>query len=167
MAPEIMVQSEEGYNQSAGEPPCTVAFCLVIVQAPNSCASAFTLLPGRVCCMRQCLQAPARAAGMVGEPKAWQLALHAHTRMHPADIWSFGMVLLELARGKVPLAGCSFTKIILDTVHGDAPSLQTCGCTHRYSKVSALISFDTVFSPPQAPCAQLLHVTLSCTATLM
>lgn len=45
------------------------------------------------------------------------------------------MVLLELARGKVPLAGCSFTKIILDTVHGDAPSLQTCGCTHRYSKV--------------------------------
>jgi hypothetical protein len=45
------------------------------------------------------------------------------------------MVLLELARGKVPLAGCSFTKIILDTVHGDAPSLQTCGCTHHYSKV--------------------------------
>ena len=52
-----------------------------------------------------------------------------------ADIWSFGMVLLELARGKVPLAGCSFTKIILDTVHGDAPSLQTCGCAHHYSKV--------------------------------
>lgn len=51
-----------------------------------------------------------------------------------ADIWSFGMVLLELARGKVPLAGCSFTKIILDTVHGDSPCLESCG-SHRYSKV--------------------------------
>ncbi|CAK0783086.1 hypothetical protein CVIRNUC_006281 [Coccomyxa viridis] len=88
MAPEIMVQSEEGYNQSA-------------------------------------------------------------------DIWSFGMVLLELARGKVPLAGCSFTKIILDTVHGDAPSLQTCGCTHKYSKgldsmVAACLNKDANQRPTAA-----------------
>ena len=55
-------------------------------------------------------------------------------------------VLLELARGKVPLAGSSFTKIILETVHGDAPNLSTCGCTHRYSKVST--AGLTNFIPP-------------------
>ena len=86
--------------------------------------------------------APVLASGMVREIRAWRQALHAHMCMHHADIWSFGMVLLELARGKVPLAGCSFTKIILDTVHGDAPSLQTCGCTHKYSKVSISSSRD-------------------------
>ncbi len=36
MAPEIMVQSEEGYNQSAGEPPCTIALSHVTMQTPDT-----------------------------------------------------------------------------------------------------------------------------------
>lgn len=51
-----------------------------------------------------------------------------------ADIWSFGIVLLELARGKVPLQNCSFTKIIIDTVHGPAPCLDSDG-HQKFSKV--------------------------------
>lgn len=56
-----------------------------------------------------------------------------------ADIWSFGIVLLEMARGRAPLAHCAFTKIILDTVHGPAPSLDP-GEHQRYSRVLACSS---------------------------
>ena len=58
MAPEIMVQSEEGYNQSAGEPPCTTAIRHIKMWAPHYCVFAFMLLPGRACCLRRCLQHP-------------------------------------------------------------------------------------------------------------
>ena len=56
MAPEIMVQSEEGYNQSAGEPPTTAASSHVTMQTPQHHASASTLLQGRACWLRRCLQ---------------------------------------------------------------------------------------------------------------
>ncbi len=53
-----------------------------------------------------------------------------------ADVWSFGIVLLELAKGKAPLSHCSFTKIIIDTVHGPAPSLEAGSSDRKFSKVA-------------------------------
>ena len=41
-----------------------------------------------------------------------------------ADLWSFGIVLLELARGRVPHAQASFTALVMSTVHDPAPSLE-------------------------------------------
>jgi serine/threonine protein kinase len=60
--------------------------------------------------------------------------LHICRYNQSADIWSFGIVLLELARGRAPLAHCAFTKIILDTVHGPAPCLEPSE-HHKFSKV--------------------------------
>ena len=52
-------------------------------------------------------------------------------------MWSFGIVLLELAKGKAPLSHCSFTKIIIDTVHGPAPSLESGSSDKKFSKVAS------------------------------
>lgn len=68
--------------------------------------------------------------GMQGGLKAAQMYRYNQS----ADIWSFGMVLMELARGKVPLCNCSFTKIILETVHGPAPCLES-SSDNKFSKV--------------------------------
>jgi serine/threonine protein kinase len=60
--------------------------------------------------------------------------MHLGRYNQSADVWSFGIVLLELARGKVPLSHCSFTRIILETVHGPAPCLESTP-EHKFSKV--------------------------------
>jgi serine/threonine protein kinase len=55
-----------------------------------------------------------------------------------ADIWSFGIVLLELARGRPPHAESSFTALVMSTVHNPAPSLeQHAGAKHKFSPVRA------------------------------
>ena len=41
-----------------------------------------------------------------------------------ADIWSFGILLYEIATGKAPYANMSLTKVILTTLHEEAPSLE-------------------------------------------
>ena len=41
-----------------------------------------------------------------------------------ADLWSFGIVLLELAGGRVPHAQASFTALVMSTVHDPAPRLE-------------------------------------------
>ena len=73
--------------------------------------------------------------------EGWRVAWHACQNRYSqsADVWSFGIVLLELARGKAPLSHCPFTKIILDTVHGPAPSLEGGGSDRRFSKVATPI----------------------------
>ena len=40
-----------------------------------------------------------------------------------ADVWSFGILLYELATGKAPYANMSLTKVILTTLHQEAPTL--------------------------------------------
>ena len=46
-----------------------------------------------------------------------------------ADIWAFGMLLIELARGRAPYANFSLTNIIMMTLHSDPPELDSdCHC---------------------------------------
>ncbi|BDA47110.1 probable serine/threonine-protein kinase OSR1 at N-terminal half [Coccomyxa sp. Obi] len=51
-----------------------------------------------------------------------------------ADIWSFGICLLELARGRVPISNCSFTSLVMQVVQNPAPTLhEYCG-GHKFSQ---------------------------------
>jgi serine/threonine protein kinase len=53
-----------------------------------------------------------------------------------ADIWSFGITLIELAHGKVPLARMNPMRVIMSTLNNPAPELQDNAITGRtYSKV--------------------------------
>lgn len=64
--------------------------------------------------------------------------LHACRYTQSADMWSFGIVLLELARGRPPHADASFTALVMATVHDAAPNLdQHAGSGHKFSNVRA------------------------------
>lgn len=52
-----------------------------------------------------------------------------------ADMWAFGIIMLELATGRVPRQGMGFQALVMQTVHGDVPSLADIGTKHSYSKV--------------------------------
>ena len=54
-----------------------------------------------------------------------------------ADIWAFGIIMLELATGQVPRHGMGFRALVMDTVHGDTPSLGSLTTKHTYSKASS------------------------------
>jgi hypothetical protein len=50
-------------------------------------------------------------------------------------MWAFGIIMLELATGHVPRQGMGFQALVMQTVHGDVPSLSDVGTKHNYSKV--------------------------------
>ena len=52
-----------------------------------------------------------------------------------ADIWAFGIIMLELATGMVPRKGMGFVSLVMQTVHGDVPSLADATTKRTYSKV--------------------------------
>ena len=55
-----------------------------------------------------------------------------------ADIWAFGIIMLELATGQVPRKGMGFVSLVMQTVHGDVPSLADAATKRTYSKVCSL-----------------------------
>ena len=55
-----------------------------------------------------------------------------------ADIWAFGIIMLELATGQVPRKGMGFVSLVMQTVHGDVPSLADAATKRTYSKVCNL-----------------------------
>lgn len=57
-----------------------------------------------------------------------------------ADIWSFGICLLELARGRVPISECSFTRLVLQVVQNPAPTLRDHSGSHKFSQVCASVN---------------------------
>ena len=56
-----------------------------------------------------------------------------------ADIWSFGMTLLEVAQGHAPFASLPFEVLVLSVVNGPTPGLEEDpDCPeHRFSKVTS------------------------------
>lgn len=56
-----------------------------------------------------------------------------------ADIWSFGMTLLEVAQGHAPFASLPFEVLVLSAVNGPTPGLEEDpDCPeHRFSKVNS------------------------------
>ncbi len=59
--------------------------------------------------------------------------MHRYTQS--ADIWAFGIIMLELATGQVPRKGMGFVSLVMQTVHGDVPSLADAATKRTYSKV--------------------------------
>ena len=59
--------------------------------------------------------------------------MHRYTQS--ADIWAFGIIMLELATGAVPRKGMGFVSLVMQTVHGDVPSLADAATKRTYSKV--------------------------------
>lgn len=53
-------------------------------------------------------------------------------------MWSFGILLEELALGRAPYANMSLTSVILTTLHQDAPTLAIQKTKRKFSEVRAL-----------------------------
>ncbi len=45
--------------------------------------------------------------------------MHRYTQS--ADVWAFGIIVLELASGHVPRKGMGFRSLVMQTVHGEVP----------------------------------------------
>ena len=60
--------------------------------------------------------------------------MHRYTQS--ADVWAFGIIVLELASGHVPRKGMGFRSLVMQTVHGEVPTLADAGTKRAYSKVA-------------------------------
>ncbi|CAK0785221.1 hypothetical protein CVIRNUC_008427 [Coccomyxa viridis] len=65
-------------------------------------------------------------------PEVMHVEVDGYTQS--ADIWAFGIIMLELATGQVPRHGMGFRALVMDTVHGDTPCLGSLNTKHTYSK---------------------------------
>lgn len=74
-----------------------------------------------------------------------------------ADIWSFGITLLELALGQAPLAQFSMDQILMKTVHEDAPVLESSDRRKRFTEdLKDLVSQCLQKDPARRPTARNL-----------
>ena len=54
-----------------------------------------------------------------------------------ADIWSFGMTLLELATGSAPYAALNLDQIMIKTMNDDPPRLCSTDRRKKYTEVTS------------------------------
>ncbi len=70
--------------------------------------------------------------------------LRCHARYNlAADVWSFGILLEELALGRAPYANMSLTSVILTTLHQDAPTLAAQKTARKFSEARLLLPHVT------------------------
>ncbi|KAI0027812.1 kinase-like domain-containing protein, partial [Vararia minispora EC-137] len=77
-----------------------------------------------------------------------------------ADIWSFGITALELAQGRAPRSRESPSAVLLQTVHGESPTLNREGGVHKYSRafkevVDACLVKDPALRPTTVQLLQM------------
>jgi len=82
------------------------------------------LQPAASCC--QMLQRQAPDSSRVPTPRRYDCA---------ADIWSFGMTLLELATGSAPYAALSLDQIMIKTMNDEPPRLCSTDRRKKYTEV--------------------------------
>lgn len=119
MAPEVMEQTQgwaspfSSWKQSKG--------CLETHTVPLAVCPMGNLWSGGGCTCRHA-----------------DACMHAHGRYNStADIWSFGITILELAHGHAPFARYPPMKVLLMTIQNPPPSLESDSKKH-FSKVWGL-----------------------------
>lgn len=63
-----------------------------------------------------------------------------------ADIWSFGITVLELALGQAPLQNCNLDQILMKTLNEPAPVLESADRRKRFTAVHKLFIYYILIS---------------------